>query len=40
MFFVKIFLDVGNSFIGFCFGSDEDFIRKKCMIGMVGEGSI
>lgn len=32
--------DAGNSPIGFCPGSDEDFTRKKCTIGMVGEGSL
>lgn len=32
--------DTGNSPIGFCPGSDEDFTRKKCTIGMVVEGSI
>ncbi|XP_065375610.1 syntabulin isoform X4 [Macaca fascicularis] len=37
---VKTPSDAGNSPIGFCPGSDEDFTRKKCTIGMVGEGSI
>ncbi|XP_007932948.1 syntabulin [Orycteropus afer afer] len=37
---VKTPSDTGNSPVGFCPGSDEDFTRKKCTIGMVGEGSI
>uniref|UniRef100_H0WUG5 Syntabulin n=2 Tax=Otolemur garnettii TaxID=30611 RepID=H0WUG5_OTOGA len=37
---VKTPSDTGNSPIGFCPGSDEDFTRKKCTVGMVGEGSI
>ncbi|KAL2767125.1 syntabulin isoform b [Daubentonia madagascariensis] len=37
---VKTPSDAGNSPIGFCPGSDEDFTRKKCTIGMVGEGGI
>ncbi|XP_069322176.1 syntabulin isoform X2 [Eulemur rufifrons] len=37
---VKTPSDAGNSPIGFCPGSDEDFTRKKCTIGMVGEGNI
>uniref|UniRef100_A0A2K5EKU0 Syntabulin n=1 Tax=Aotus nancymaae TaxID=37293 RepID=A0A2K5EKU0_AOTNA len=37
---VKTPSDAGNSPIGFRPGSDEDFTRKKCTIGMVGEGSI
>ncbi|XP_077023619.1 syntabulin isoform X2 [Tamandua tetradactyla] len=37
---VKTPSDAGNSLVGFCPGSDEDFTRKKCTIGMVGEGSI
>ncbi|XP_031295362.2 syntabulin isoform X6 [Camelus dromedarius] len=37
---VKTPSDAGNSPVGFCPGSDEDFTRKKCAIGMVGEGSI
>ncbi|XP_055143056.1 syntabulin isoform X2 [Symphalangus syndactylus] len=37
---VKTPSDAGNSPIGFCPGSDEDFTRKKCTIGMAGEGSI
>ncbi|XP_053414878.1 syntabulin isoform X3 [Nycticebus coucang] len=37
---VKTPSDAGNSPFGFCPGSDEDFTRKKCTIGMVGEGSI
>ncbi|XP_045416377.1 syntabulin isoform X2 [Lemur catta] len=37
---VKTPSDAGNSPIGFCPGSDEDFTRKKCTVGMVGEGSI
>ncbi|XP_058420791.1 syntabulin isoform X3 [Diceros bicornis minor] len=37
---VKTPSDAGNSPVGFCPGSDEDFTRKKCTIGMVGEGSI
>ncbi|XP_055287817.1 syntabulin isoform X3 [Moschus berezovskii] len=37
---VKTPSDAGNSPIGFCPGSDEDFTRKKCTIGMVGEGSL
>uniref|UniRef100_A0A8C0RTX7 Syntabulin n=1 Tax=Canis lupus familiaris TaxID=9615 RepID=A0A8C0RTX7_CANLF len=37
---VKTPSDTGNSPVGFCPGSDEDFSRKKCTIGMVGEGSI
>uniref|UniRef100_A0A8D2HSS9 Syntabulin n=1 Tax=Urocitellus parryii TaxID=9999 RepID=A0A8D2HSS9_UROPR len=37
---VKTPSDTGNSPIGFCPGSDEDFTRKKCTIGMVVEGSI
>ncbi|KAM5281757.1 syntabulin isoform 3-T3 [Ctenodactylus gundi] len=35
---VKTPSDTGNSPIGFCPGSDEDFTRKKCTIGIVGEG--
>uniref|UniRef100_A0A8D2AGM4 Syntabulin n=1 Tax=Sciurus vulgaris TaxID=55149 RepID=A0A8D2AGM4_SCIVU len=37
---VKTPSDTGNSPIGFCPGSDEDFTRKKCTIGMVVEGNI
>ncbi|XP_008047089.1 syntabulin isoform X2 [Carlito syrichta] len=37
---VKTPSDAGNSPIGFCPGSDEDFTRKKCTIGMAGEGNI
>nr|XP_004661444.2 syntabulin isoform X1 [Jaculus jaculus] len=37
---VKTPSDTGHSPIGFCPGSDEDFTRKKCRIGMVGEGSV
>uniref|UniRef100_A0ABK0LNQ1 Syntabulin n=1 Tax=Rattus norvegicus TaxID=10116 RepID=A0ABK0LNQ1_RAT len=37
---VKTPSDTGHSPIGFCPGSDEDFTRKKCRIGMVGEGNI
>uniref|UniRef100_A0A4X1TCZ3 Syntabulin n=1 Tax=Sus scrofa TaxID=9823 RepID=A0A4X1TCZ3_PIG len=37
---VKTPSDAGNSPIGFCPGSDEDFTRKKCTAGMVGEGII
>ncbi|KAM9198152.1 syntabulin isoform 5-T5 [Dugong dugon] len=37
---VKTPSDTGNSPVGFCPGSDEDFTRKKCIIGMVGEGSV
>ncbi|XP_045661724.1 syntabulin isoform X1 [Ursus americanus] len=37
---VKTPSDTGNSPVGFCPGSDEDFSRKKCTVGMVGEGSI
>ncbi|MXQ95525.1 hypothetical protein E5288_WYG013356 [Bos mutus] len=37
---VKTPSDAGNSPIGFCPGSDEDCTRKKCTIGMVGEGSL
>ncbi|KAM4865135.1 syntabulin isoform 3-T4 [Thomomys bottae] len=36
---VKTPSDTTNSPIGFCPGSDEDFTRKKCNIGMVGEGN-
>ncbi|XP_037358519.1 syntabulin isoform X1 [Talpa occidentalis] len=36
---VKTPSDAGNSPVGFCPGSDEDFTRKKCTIGMVGEGN-
>ncbi|XP_069847381.1 syntabulin isoform X2 [Dipodomys merriami] len=36
---VKTPSDTGNSPIGFCPGSDEDFTRKKCTIAMVGEGN-
>ncbi|XP_014925909.2 syntabulin isoform X1 [Acinonyx jubatus] len=37
---VKTPSDTGNSPVGFCPGSDEDFSRKKCTVGMVSEGSI
>ncbi|KAM9050749.1 syntabulin isoform 5-T5 [Megaptera novaeangliae] len=37
---VKTPSDAGSSPVGFCPGSDEDFTRKKCTVGMVGEGSI
>ncbi|KAM8785892.1 syntabulin isoform 1-T3 [Rhynchonycteris naso] len=37
---VKTPSDAGNSPISFRPGSDEDFTRKKCTVGMVGEGSI
>nr|XP_035931634.1 syntabulin isoform X5 [Halichoerus grypus] len=37
---VKTPSDTGNSPVGFCPGSDEDFSRKKCTVGMVGEGSV
>ncbi|XP_073925182.1 syntabulin isoform X2 [Castor canadensis] len=37
---VKTPSDTGNSPIGFCPGSDEDFTKKKCKTAMVGEGSI
>ncbi|XP_060245449.1 syntabulin isoform X1 [Meriones unguiculatus] len=37
---VKTPSDTGHSPIGFCPGSNEDFTRKKCRIGMVGEGSV
>ncbi|XP_057591308.1 syntabulin isoform X3 [Hippopotamus amphibius kiboko] len=37
---VKTPSDAGNSPVGFCPGSDEDFTRKKCTLGMVGDGSI
>ncbi|XP_036064510.1 syntabulin isoform X2 [Onychomys torridus] len=37
---VKTPSDTGHSPIGFCPGSDEDFTRKKCRIGTVGEGSV
>ncbi|XP_040835404.1 syntabulin isoform X1 [Ochotona curzoniae] len=37
---VKTPSDTGNSPISFCPGSDEDFTRKKCTTGVVGEGSI
>ncbi|XP_036732371.2 syntabulin isoform X4 [Manis pentadactyla] len=37
---VKTPSDTGNSPVGFCPGSDEGFTRKKCTIGMVGEGGI
>ncbi|KAM6171726.1 syntabulin [Erethizon dorsatum] len=37
---VKTPSDTGNSPIGFCPGSDEDFTRKKCMVGIPGEGSV
>nr|KAF6326738.1 syntabulin [Pipistrellus kuhlii] len=37
---VKTPSDTGNSPVGFHPGSDEDFTRKKCTVGMVGEGSI
>ncbi|CAK6438860.1 unnamed protein product [Pipistrellus nathusii] len=37
---VKTPSDTGNSPVGFRPGSDEDFTRKKCTVGMVGEGSI
>ncbi|XP_006069654.3 syntabulin isoform X3 [Bubalus bubalis] len=37
---VKTPSDAGNSPIGFCPGSDEDCTRKKCTVGMVGEGSL
>ncbi|EHB01050.1 Syntabulin [Heterocephalus glaber] len=37
---VKTPSDTGNSPIGFCPGSDEDFTRKKCTVGIPGEGSI
>ncbi|KAM7075640.1 syntabulin isoform 5-T5 [Molossus nigricans] len=36
---VKTPSDAGNSPVGFRPGSDEDFSRKKCTVGMVGEGS-
>ncbi|XP_037658805.1 syntabulin isoform X3 [Choloepus didactylus] len=37
---VKTPSDAGNGLVGFCPGSDEDFTRKKCTTGMVGEGSL
>uniref|UniRef100_A0A8C8TKH4 Syntabulin (syntaxin-interacting) n=1 Tax=Peromyscus maniculatus bairdii TaxID=230844 RepID=A0A8C8TKH4_PERMB len=37
---VKTPSDTGHSPIGFCPGSDEDFTRKKCRIGTVGEGGV
>ncbi|XP_006830712.1 PREDICTED: syntabulin isoform X2 [Chrysochloris asiatica] len=37
---VKTPSDTGNSPVGFCPGSDEDFTRKKCTTGVVGEGSV
>ncbi|XP_007524289.1 syntabulin isoform X3 [Erinaceus europaeus] len=37
---VKTPSDAGNSPVGFCPGSDEDFTRKKCTVGMVSEGNI
>ncbi|XP_039709463.1 syntabulin isoform X1 [Pteropus medius] len=37
---VKTPSDSGNSPVGFRPGSDEDFTRKKCTVGMAGEGSI
>ncbi|XP_010617832.1 syntabulin isoform X2 [Fukomys damarensis] len=37
---VKTPSDTGNSPIGFCPGSDEDFTRKKCTVGVPGEGSV
>uniref|UniRef100_A0A673V7S1 Syntabulin n=1 Tax=Suricata suricatta TaxID=37032 RepID=A0A673V7S1_SURSU len=37
---VKTPSDAGNSPVGFCPGSDEDFSRKRCTVGMVSEGSI
>ncbi|XP_059527873.1 syntabulin isoform X1 [Myotis daubentonii] len=37
---VKTPSDAGNSPVGFRPGSDEDFTRKKCTVGMVGEGSV
>lgn len=37
---VKTPSDSGNSPVSFRPGSDEDFTRKKCTIGMAGEGSI
>uniref|UniRef100_A0A8C2YPT0 Syntabulin n=1 Tax=Chinchilla lanigera TaxID=34839 RepID=A0A8C2YPT0_CHILA len=37
---VKTPSDTGNSPIGFCPGSDEDFTRKKCTVGIPGEGSV
>ncbi|XP_008254060.2 syntabulin isoform X2 [Oryctolagus cuniculus] len=37
---VKTPSDTGNSPIGFCPGSDEDFTRKKCTTGVAGEGGI
>uniref|UniRef100_A0A8C6R8S0 Syntabulin (syntaxin-interacting) n=1 Tax=Nannospalax galili TaxID=1026970 RepID=A0A8C6R8S0_NANGA len=36
---VKTPSDSGHSPIGFCPGSDEDFTRKKCKIGMTGDGN-
>ncbi|XP_052603741.1 syntabulin isoform X2 [Peromyscus californicus insignis] len=37
---VKTPSDTGHSPSGFCPGSDEDFTRKKCRIGTVGEGGV
>ncbi|XP_030740769.1 syntabulin isoform X2 [Echinops telfairi] len=37
---VKTPSDTGNSPVGFCPGSDEEFTRKKCTIGVVGEGNV
>ncbi|KAK2500956.1 hypothetical protein MC885_004897 [Smutsia gigantea] len=37
---VKTPSDTVTSPVGFCRGSDKDFTRKKCTIGMVGEGGI
>ncbi|XP_004640136.1 syntabulin isoform X2 [Octodon degus] len=37
---VKTPSDTGNSPIGFCPGSDEDFTSKKCTGGIPGEGSV
>uniref|UniRef100_H0WBI8 Syntabulin n=1 Tax=Cavia porcellus TaxID=10141 RepID=H0WBI8_CAVPO len=37
---VKTPSDTGNSPIGFCPGSDEDFTRRKCPVGIPGEGSL
>ncbi|XP_006892397.1 PREDICTED: syntabulin isoform X1 [Elephantulus edwardii] len=37
---VKTPSDTGNSPVGFCPGSDEDFTRKKSTIGSIGDGSV
>ncbi|XP_075405465.1 syntabulin [Tenrec ecaudatus] len=37
---VKTPSDTGSSPGGFCPGSDEDVTRKKCTVGVVGEGNI